>query len=116
MNRDRLIEFAIEAGMEVHERKGQIRIGSDVLGGCDSTYQVERFAELVAAAARAEEHAKMQAGIQMLSTQLAAKQAKIDRLMLEHCPDEMTPEQLATWAAHQRVHPAESDSEGGAPD
>lgn len=32
----------------------------------------------------------------------AAKQAEIDRLMLEYCPDEMTPEQVAEWAASQR--------------
>ncbi len=38
--------------MEVHERKGQIRIGSAVLTGCDSTEQVERFAAPVAAAER----------------------------------------------------------------
>lgn len=30
-------------------------------------------------------------------------QAKIDELMLEYCPDEMTPEQMAEWAKHQRV-------------
>jgi hypothetical protein len=28
-------------------------------------------------------------------------QARIDALMLEHCPHEMTPEQLAEWAKHQ---------------
>lgn len=32
----------------------------------------------------------------------AALQAKIDALMLEYCPDEMTPEQLANWAKHQQ--------------
>lgn len=32
----------------------------------------------------------------------APLQAKIDRLMLEYCPDEMTPEQLAEWAANQK--------------
>lgn len=26
-----------------------------------------------------------------------AKQAQIDRLMLEYCPDEMTPEQMREW-------------------
>jgi hypothetical protein len=36
-----------------------------------------------------------------LEQQLAANQAKIDALMLEYCPDEMTPEQVANWAAHQ---------------
>lgn len=33
----------------------------------------------------------------------AALQAKIDALMLEHCPDEMTPEQRAEWVKHQRA-------------
>lgn len=31
------------------------------------------------------------------------QQAKIDRLMIEYCPDEMTKEQLLEWAKHQRV-------------
>lgn len=34
-----------------------------------------------------------------------AAQAKVDALMLEHCPDEMTPEQKATWAAAQEAVP-----------
>lgn len=33
------------------------------------------------------------------------QQAAIDRLMLEFCPDEMTPEQLEEWEKHQRVVP-----------
>lgn len=33
---------------------------------------------------------------------IAALEAKIDALMLEYCPDEMTKEQLGNWAAHQR--------------
>jgi hypothetical protein len=37
-----------------------------------------------------------------LARELATKQARIDALMLEHCPDEMTPEQLAEWARHQQ--------------
>lgn len=37
-----------------------------------------------------------------LERELAAAQAKIDALMLEHCPDEMTPEQVANWGKHQR--------------
>lgn len=36
------------------------------------------------------------------AVQIAEQQAKIDRLMLEYCPDAMTCEQMATWAAHQR--------------
>jgi len=31
----------------------------------------------------------------------AEQQAVIDRLMMEHCPDEMTAEQRQTWAAAQ---------------
>ena len=31
------------------------------------------------------------------------KQTKIDALMLEWCPDDMTPEQLAEWAKNQAV-------------
>lgn len=30
-------------------------------------------------------------------------QAKIDALMLEHCPEEMTPEQVEDWGKHQVV-------------
>ena len=33
------------------------------------------------------------------------QQAEIDRLMLEHCPDEMSPRQLAEWAKHQVAAP-----------
>lgn len=35
---------------------------------------------------------------------IAAKQAEIDRLMLEHCPGEMTPEQVAEWGRHQQTY------------
>lgn len=31
-----------------------------------------------------------------------ALQARIDALMLEYCPDEMTAEQLAEWAKNQK--------------
>lgn len=39
--------------------------------------------------------------IDELQRELAHKQAIIDRLMLEFCPDEMTPEQMANWEKHQ---------------
>jgi hypothetical protein len=46
-----------------------------------------------------------------------AKQAEIDRLMLEFCPDEMTPEQLATCEASQRfVHMPVFPNDGKEPD
>ena len=34
--------------------------------------------------------------------QLASKQARIDALMVEHCPKEMTEEQVKEWKKHQR--------------
>jgi len=40
-------------------------------------------------------------GYLALEQQLAAKQAEIDELMLEYCPNEMTEEQLAEYARHQ---------------
>jgi hypothetical protein len=36
-----------------------------------------------------------------LLAELGRRQAKIDALMLEYCPGEMTPEQTAAWARHQ---------------
>ena len=36
-------------------------------------------------------------------------EAKIDELMLEYCPDEMTPEQVAEWAKHQVPAQGQSD-------
>jgi hypothetical protein len=34
-----------------------------------------------------------------------SQQAKIDALILEYCPDEMTPEQVAEWGRNQRAVP-----------
>jgi len=31
-----------------------------------------------------------------------SKQAQIDRLMMEYCPEEMTSEQTAEWTRHQQ--------------
>lgn len=38
--------------------------------------------------------------INQLRAEVADKQATIDRLMLEYCPDEMTQEQMKEWEAH----------------
>jgi hypothetical protein len=38
-----------------------------------------------------------------LELEAAEKQARIDALMLEYCPDEMTPEQVEEWGRHQRA-------------
>ena len=34
-------------------------------------------------------------------SELKALEARIDQLMLEYCPDEMTSEQKTNWAEHQ---------------
>lgn len=41
-----------------------------------------------------------------LSRKLGSMQAKIDELMMEYCPDEITGEQLENWGKHQRPSPA----------
>ena len=52
-----------------------------------------------------------------LRQQLGAKQAQIDALMLEFCPDEMTQDQLDEWARNQRkvseVYAIASEKENG---
>ena len=39
---------------------------------------------------------------EMLAHITGPLQAKLDRLMLEYCPDEMTPGQMENWGKHQR--------------
>lgn len=53
--------------------------------------------------ALAAEVESLESEVARLKADAASKQARIDALMLEHCPDEMTPEQMAEWAAHQAV-------------
>jgi hypothetical protein len=52
MTQDEIIRMAREAGLNVHPRKNQIRVGADVFLGDDSTPAVIRFAELVEEAER----------------------------------------------------------------
>ena len=40
----------------------------------------------------------------------AALQAKIDALMLEYCPEDMTPEQIENWNRHQRAATPEEEA------
>lgn len=75
MTQDEIIRMAQECG----DWNGQTAEFNDV--------GLERFAALVAEAKDKE---------------IAAKQAEIDRLMWEFCPQEMTPEQVANWEAHQQ--------------
>lgn len=49
--------------------------------------------------------------ITALEQQLAAAKAKIDSLILEYCPEEMTPDQIAEWEKHQVAAPQQEQSE-----
>ncbi len=42
---------------------------------------------------------------EILEADIARLQAKIDALMLEYCPDEMTPQQIANYESHQKAVP-----------
>lgn len=46
---------------------------------------------------------EVQAAIAEHEATILAQQARIDALMLEYCPDEMSETQMATWAAMQQV-------------
>lgn len=46
---------------------------------------------------------KQEDRIAELESKLAEKQSKIDALMLEYCPDDMTPEQIKEWGESQVV-------------
>lgn len=66
--------------------------------------QLERFVDLAQQAAINAQRDLIDRNVEVanLRGQLAAKQAELDRLMLEYCPDEMTEAQLAEWAKHQK--------------
>lgn len=51
----------------------------------------------------AEHHTSvMETFAKAAATKADALQAQLDALMLEYCPEEMTPEQMANWARRQR--------------
>ncbi len=55
----------------------------------------------------AEQWNKRVTSTEAAERELAEARAKIDALMLEYCPDEMTPGQVDEWARHQRPIDAE---------
>jgi hypothetical protein len=49
----------------------------------------------------------------ILARKYLALQAKLDRVMLEYCPDDMTAEQITGWGQHQvptPTHGAHNDT------
>ena len=69
---------------------------------------VEKYERLRARAERLHEleisHWAMVHEVERLTRERGSLQARIDALMLEYCPDEMTPEQMAEWARSQTQH------------
>lgn len=61
MNREDVIGWAREAGLEVHDRKNQARFGIDIITGEDSTAKLQRMCELAAAAERRKHQADIEA-------------------------------------------------------
>lgn len=52
---------------------------------------------------------RAEATIAVQEQEMPAQQARIDSLMLEYCPNEMSPEQTAEWGRNQR--PATSEEQ-----
>ncbi len=69
---------------------------------------VEKYERLRARAERLHEleisHWAMVHEVERLTRERGSLQARIDALMLEYCPDEMTHEQTAEWARSQTPH------------
>ena len=58
----------------------------------------------------AEHHANVMQGFaDIVARKADALQARLDALMLEYCPEEMTKEQKENWARHQK--PASGDEQ-----
>ena len=92
------IKWLIEYLLTTYERFGNTAVTFTLQWGATALWkrdeQAKRIAELEEqlAAPRAEVGTQRE----------AALQAQIDRLMLEYCPEEMTPEQVEEWGKHQR--------------
>jgi len=76
---------------------------SDIVDRLRTVQEIRLAAKTMLDAARRArwQFANQDAEIAELRAALAAAEAKIDALMLEYCPDEMTEEQTANWARHQ---------------
>ena len=74
----------------------------DMINACESAQTIIEAIRALPDPCDLTEAREMVHRLADLEKQLASKQAKIDTLMEEYCPDEMTEEQMANWAAHQR--------------
>lgn len=85
-HRGKMAESVAEKMQERAER-AEARAAS-AQGNADRQAEIARQFEIEAAQSKAR---------------AAAAQAKIDALMLEFCPNEMTPEQIACWEQNQVI-------------
>lgn len=85
---DELLRLADERIAELEREKAELEQRLS-----DSIATVRFFREQLRQSNAAEREATME---------LRKKQAKIDSLMLEYCPDEMIQEQLEEWGRNQR--------------
>ena len=88
--RDEVVRLAAAAGSEpayygIHETVGRKFY---CLADLEAFYNLAR--------------ADLEATIAEQAAELESLQCKIDALMLEYCPDEMTEEQKVEWARHQQ--------------
>ncbi len=87
---EKLKFYALRKDAEAREQKGAADEIYKALCNCR-----ERAESLSA------ENTKLKAENERLRKEANAKQAKIDELMLEYCPEDMTKEQLQEWGKHQ---------------
>lgn len=76
---------------------------SEASGLADSIHEMNNAAYVTAIVNLNEKNRQQAERIAELTKEVDVKQAKIDALMLEYCPEEMTQEQIDNWASHQRV-------------
>ena len=69
------------------------------------TFEEQRNGLLIDLAAALKREDEAQIKMTEIARYAQHLQARIDALMLEYCPDEMTPEQIAEWERHQRAVP-----------
>lgn len=98
-----VIECVCGAGMCGHESEEEVRTRWNARAIPETDWQ--RIArERTADVGKADEK------IERLERELSDKKARIDALMLEHCPDEVTGEQVEEWGKHQRLSPEPCDN------
>lgn len=94
----RALERIESLQQELSRKDGTIAIISNAL-----SFAEKQSAEHNSKAQTLEnENRRLKLDLEEARRESECRQSKIDSLMLEYCPDEMTPEQVAEWGRHQR--------------